>query len=227
MRSRTPRGAVTISVRMARRTNRRHETICYAPIDIFLNRQGSRLADHRREGGVQGPWADVGPRRLMKVSRATSCAAHQHPALKIMPRSRKFSRCCARSGSPGALQKGWIIHDRFLLNWDESDWCLRASKAGYSLLMVRDAVIHHVGSASMGGARSPVQAYFMARNLLLFGKKHFSIAQRVRQLRLLAWQARELSRPTSDRLWLADILVADSGSCAAFRRGVIDYFLGR
>jgi GT2 family glycosyltransferase len=125
------------------------------------------------------------------------------------------------------FKKVGYFDDRFFLNWDDSDWCLRASKAGYSLLMVRDAVIHHVGSASMGGARSPVQAYFMARNLLLFGKKHFSIAQRARQLRLLAWQARELSRPTSDRLWLADILVADSGSCAAFRRGVIDYFIGR
>jgi GT2 family glycosyltransferase len=125
------------------------------------------------------------------------------------------------------FRKVGYFDDRFFLTWDDSDWCLRAGKAGYSLLMVRDAVIHHVGSASMGDARSPLQAYFMARNLLLFGKKHFSIAQRVRQLRLLACQARDLSRPTSGRLWLADILFADSGSCAAFRRGVIDYFLGR
>jgi len=43
---------------------RRPETICYAPIDIFLNRQGSRLAEHRREGGVQGPWADGGASKI-------------------------------------------------------------------------------------------------------------------------------------------------------------------
>jgi GT2 family glycosyltransferase len=125
------------------------------------------------------------------------------------------------------FQKVGYFDDRFFLNWDDSDWCLRASKAGYSLLMVRDAVINHIGSASMGGAVSPLQAYFMARNLLLFGEKHLSIAQRVRQLRSLAWQARDLSPPTSPRLWLADILLAESGSCAAFRRGIIDYFLRR
>jgi GT2 family glycosyltransferase len=120
-----------------------------------------------------------------------------------------------------------FFDDRFFLNWDDSDWCMRAVKAGYPLLMVRDAVIKHIGSASTGGTRSPLQAYFMARNRLLFGEKHFPITQRGRELRSLVWQARDLPRAVPQQLWLLDILFAKSGSSAAFRRGIIDYLFRR
>jgi GT2 family glycosyltransferase len=116
-----------------------------------------------------------------------------------------------------------LFDDRFFLNWDDSDWCLRVSKAGFPLLMVRDAVIEHIGSASIGSMHSPLQSYFMARNCLLFGEKHLSIAQRLKDLRVLVWQARDLPRATPQYLWVFDILFAKSGSSAAFRRGILDY----
>jgi GT2 family glycosyltransferase len=116
-----------------------------------------------------------------------------------------------------------LFDDRFFLNWDDSDWCLRVMKAGFPLVIVRDAVIKHIGSASLGSMHSPLQSYFLARNCLLFGEKHLSIVERLKGLRFLIWQARELPRATPKGLWVFDILTAKFGSSAAFRRGIMDY----
>jgi GT2 family glycosyltransferase len=125
------------------------------------------------------------------------------------------------------FEKLGLFDDRFFLNFDEIDWCYRARKAGYPLLMVRDAIINHVGYVSMGETTSPMQTYFMKRNGLLFAEKHLSNAQRVALLRKYWWDARDIPRNVPRRLWLLHFLVARSSPTRAFRRGMLDYLFRR
>lgn len=116
-----------------------------------------------------------------------------------------------------------LLDDRFYLNFDDTDWCARAEAAGFPLRMVRDAVIDHVGSASIGGVVSPLQTYFMTRNRLLYAEKHGSIADRLRLVRRQVWRARELAHGPAWRM-----LAPQRDPVAfAFRRGVIDYLARR
>lgn len=68
-----------------------------------------------------------------------------------------------------------LFDERFFLTFEEIDWCYRAGAMGIPRFVVRDAVADHVGSASMGSPRSPLQAYFLQRNCLLFYEKHAGI----------------------------------------------------
>lgn len=78
--------------------------------------------------------------------------------------------------------------ERFFLTYEETDWCYRARAAGAECFVVRDAVVEHVGSASLGSAASPLQAYFLQRNRLLFWEKHVGPRRLLRGMRAdLRW----------------------------------------
>jgi len=117
--------------------------------------------------------------------------------------------------------------DRFYLNFDDTDWCVRAARAGFALLMVPDAAIGHVGSASIGGRESPLQTYFLTRNRLLFAEKHCTTVQRLRLLRRCIWQARALGDDGAPGHWSVRLWRARDGRMAAFRRALLDYALRR
>ena len=62
----------------------------------------------------------------------------------------------------------------FFLTYEESDWCFRARRAGYSCLVVPQARVWHKISRSFGSEASPLLAYFLTRNRLYWAKKHLS-----------------------------------------------------
>jgi GT2 family glycosyltransferase len=100
--------------------------------------------------------------------------------------------------------------ERFFLNFDETDWCFRAARAGHKLRVARDAVIDHQGSATIGGSESPLQTYFMARNRLLFAEKHCTPEQRQALLGRYRVRARQFG-------------AKNPALAEAFRRGAQDY----
>lgn len=121
-----------------------------------------------------------------------------------------------------------LFDDAFYLNFDETDWCFRARKAGYRLFMVKAARIRHLGSASIGGVSSPLQAYFLVRNALLFAERHCNAGQRWRLMRELYWNARDLPRDDASRHgWLWRFVRRPSPAQRAFRLGLRDYALRR
>ncbi len=73
------------------------------------------------------------------------------------------------------LVKQAVIHNIGLMDaeyfayWEETDWCIRARKAGYSIFYVPKAKIWHKVSAS--GSR-PKRTYYLARNNFWFMKRH-------------------------------------------------------
>ena len=78
--------------------------------------------------------------------------------------------------------------ERFFLTYEETDWCYRARRLGVSAYIATSAVVEHVGSASLGSETSPLQAYFLMRNELLFKEKHAGWRHRSRSL-LQCWRA--------------------------------------
>jgi hypothetical protein len=69
------------------------------------------------------------------------------------------------------IEQVGMLDPRFFIYYEESDWCLRASKAGWRVLYVPQARLWHKVSAAMGVA-SPATDYYMKRNVLLFITKH-------------------------------------------------------
>jgi GT2 family glycosyltransferase len=59
------------------------------------------------------------------------------------------------------------LEPRYFLIWEESDFCLRARKAGYKILTCPQAKLWHKVSASMVGGK-PHSTYFWWRNRLLW-----------------------------------------------------------
>ena len=50
----------------------------------------------------------------------------------------------------GVLQKIGLFDENYFLYFEETDLCLRAAKAGYPVLFVRESEVTHIGSVSTG-----------------------------------------------------------------------------
>jgi len=64
-----------------------------------------------------------------------------------------------------------LLDPRFFAYWEEVDWCVRGSVAGYKSSYVPKARIWHKRSSS---STTSFQTYYMSRNRLLFMKKNTS-----------------------------------------------------
>ncbi|OPY27804.1 MAG: Glycosyltransferase AglI [Methanocella sp. PtaU1.Bin125] len=66
-----------------------------------------------------------------------------------------------------------LLDEKFFILLEETDWCLRARKAGYRIVYVPGSVIYHKEGIS-GKAQSPVSVYYGHRNRLLLIKKNYT-----------------------------------------------------
>ncbi len=107
--------------------------------------------------------------------------------------------------------------------FEDTDWCMQASQAGYRVVVVPDSVVWHKESQSLGGASSPGKIYYMTRNQLLFVAKRFPKRRRLPMLtRILLNETRTIV--------LHSILPRYRGlrqQRDARVRGVIDFLRGR
>ena len=60
-----------------------------------------------------------------------------------------------------------LMDERFFLYCEDAELCLRAVRAGYRIRYEPCAVVRHKVSASTGGERSPMSAYYGTRNRLM------------------------------------------------------------
>lgn len=84
-----------------------------------------------------------------------------------------LSGCCMLIRAE-ALRSVGLFDPQYFLYFEDSDWCLRARKGGHRLLFVGAASIWH---KSAGSRISLTKLHFMARNHLLFMRKHGSPLQ--------------------------------------------------
>lgn len=67
-----------------------------------------------------------------------------------------------------------FFDENYFLYYEDSDFCLRAKKAGFKILYIPEALVYHKNAQSTG-LGSPLQDYFITRNRLLFAFKFLSI----------------------------------------------------
>jgi GT2 family glycosyltransferase len=65
-----------------------------------------------------------------------------------------------------------MFDERFFMYHEESDFCLRAREAGFSLGLINRMLVWHKGSQSFKATGRSVQRYFDIRNLALLLRKH-------------------------------------------------------
>ena len=75
-----------------------------------------------------------------------------------------------------------LLDERFFIYWDETEWCVRAGKAGWRIVHVPAAKVWHKG-VQRDYRPKPHVTYYSTRNRLLMLRTHHApIAARV-----LAW----------------------------------------
>jgi hypothetical protein len=82
-----------------------------------------------------------------------------------------FASGCAICLKREVIEKIGLLDPRFFIYYEETDWCVRASKAGWQIIYVPTSYVWHKVSAAMGTA-SPATDYYMNRNVLLFLTKN-------------------------------------------------------
>ncbi|KKU58466.1 MAG: Glycosyl transferase family 2, partial [Candidatus Amesbacteria bacterium GW2011_GWA2_47_11b] len=104
------------------------------------------------------------------------------------------------------LEQIGLIDPKYFLYYEETDLCVRASRAGWKLYYVPESIVwHRVGQAS--GIGSPLADYYTTRNRLLFGLRWAPPRTK------LALFRQSLQHLVSGRPWQ--------------RKGVVDFYLGR
>jgi hypothetical protein len=112
------------------------------------------------------------------------------------------------------------LDESYFYSFEETDWCGRARRAGYSLAVVREAVASHRGSATLG-LGNPERFFYAARN-------HLRAVEKLAPLRGLprAWrQARVIALNLAHALRQKQ--TARPRALWAAARGVWDYWRGR
>jgi hypothetical protein len=130
------------------------------------------------------------------------------------PAEVDFVSGCALLCKSTALRQAGLLDERFFMYYEETEWCVRITRAGFRCLHVPGAHIWHKILPERQ-AQSPRVAYYMARNRLLFLRAtraplrawtHALILQDLRTLLSLSlrpkWRARRGQRDALLRAWL-------------------------
>jgi len=86
---------------------------------------------------------------------------------------------CALFVNAAAFKHIGLLDERYFLIFEETDFCYRARRGGYSSFVVPNAKVWHKVSVSFGGADSALYNYFKSRNLLLWAEKNMVGFQRI------------------------------------------------
>lgn len=81
-----------------------------------------------------------------------------------------FVSGCALLARRSVWEKVGVLDDKFFMYYEETEWCVRASRAGYKIAIIPMAMIWHKISIEQRAA-SPRTYYYMVRNRLLFLNK--------------------------------------------------------
>lgn len=86
---------------------------------------------------------------------------------------------CAMLVSRAAIEAVGMLDDEFFAYHEDVDWCTRARAHGFRLLFAPAARVVHRGGASLA-ANELVVHYLLARNTVLFARKHARLHQWIR-----------------------------------------------
>ncbi len=85
----------------------------------------------------------------------------------------RTDRACggAMMWTAGSYERVGPFDERLFAYAEDTDWSLRARRAGLHVLVVPASVVHHAVSASSGGESSPTTLYYSLRNSLVVAER--------------------------------------------------------
>ena len=101
------------------------------------------------------------------------------PASKIDPVESLPYKTALLGGSCMMIKREVIeqigtLDEKYFLYFEDADFCLRASRAKWDLIMVPKSSIWHKGNASHGEKLGDVMAYYLSRNQLYYVSKNYT-----------------------------------------------------
>lgn len=90
-----------------------------------------------------------------------------HGQFGLSPRPVDFVTGCALMVRHEVWDKAGLLDDKFFMYYEETEWCVRAARAGFKIVHVPMAMMWHKISIQAREA-SPRTYYYMTRNRLLF-----------------------------------------------------------
>ncbi len=96
-------------------------------------------------------------------------AQHDLPQGKELRASAVLTGCCITAPAEVWRMVG-VFDERFFLNFEDSEWSIRARRAGIELCVAPSVRIRHKVSAAFGRETTYLGAYYYARNGLLFNR---------------------------------------------------------
>lgn len=99
---------------------------------------------------------------------------HTDPAM-LMPCRDGFRQTtllagCCITARDSVWERAGLFDERFFLNFEDSEWSLRASARGIRMMVACDVRILHAVSASFHGAAATLGTFYYVRNGLLFNR---------------------------------------------------------
>lgn len=77
-----------------------------------------------------------------------------------------------------AIEKVGLMPECYFLYYEELDWSMMFTRAGYSIYYEPACTIYHKESQSTGSC-SPLKTYYLTRNRLIFSKRNIPMPQRL------------------------------------------------
>ncbi|MCS6962454.1 glycosyltransferase family 2 protein [Thermoflexus sp.] len=152
----------------------------------------------------QGIWALGGEIHWRRAYTLHREAGHMEPSRRF-PHPVDFVPGCGFLLRREALEAVGGFDERYFMYWEETDWCQRARRAGFSIWVDPRAQMWHKAPLSSEDL-SPTTLYYMTRNRLLFFWAHgcgmerwIALAHAVHGAVRLAQQLEQRERPSHAR----------------------------
>jgi len=88
-----------------------------------------------------------------------------------------FVNGCGLMVTRAAIESAGLLDPSYFMYWEETDWCMRIHKAGFSILFDPQARMQHRATLQ-DNEQSPATIYYLTRNRLLFFARHARFASR-------------------------------------------------
>ncbi len=166
---------------------------------------GPLVYHHDEPGVIQSAGGELGPHWEARHIAQNEADRGQFAA----PHRVDWISGCAILVRRAVIDQVGMLDTKFFYYWEEVEWCLRAGKAGWSLLHVPAAKLWHKG-VQRNYRPKPSVAYYNTRNRFMMLKKHraplgiwiYTWAQTLRTLTSYTvrpkWRA---SRDHRDAIW--------------------------
>lgn len=153
------------------------------------------------------------------IRKAVQCGCNQKDVGQYdQDRDCDFANGCCLLLTDGIIQRIGLLDEDFFLYYEDTEYSMRAAKAGIKICYCYEARVYHKVNGSTMGNASPANAYYISRNWLMCNHKYLGRKYGL----FLAYYA--LNRCAWMIIWL---LQGKTRMAGAVLQGIKDYRHGK